>query len=44
MAKYLGVSDKAVKKYIKPLIVMFEESRRTMIMRLDMLGWTQQRF
>lgn len=42
MAKYLGVSDKTVKKYIKPLIAQFEETKRTIIMRLSILGWTQQ--
>lgn len=42
MAKYLGISDKTVKKYIKPLIAQFEETKRTIIIRLSTLGWTQQ--
>ena len=40
--KYLGVSDKTAKGYIKHLIAQFEETRRTAIMRLSFLGWTQQ--
>lgn len=41
IAKYIGVSPKTAKSYIKPLLAEFEETKRSIIMRLDMLGWTQ---
>ena len=42
LAKYLGVSRDTAKKYIASLVAKFEETRNTIIMRLDLLGWTQQ--
>jgi DNA modification methylase len=42
IAKYTGVSEKSVRKYIKPLMAKFEEDRRSVILRLEALGWTQQ--
>jgi len=42
ISKYTGVSTKKVKQYIQPLIAKFEEDKRSIIMRLDALGWTQE--
>lgn len=42
IAQYTNTSEATVKKYIKPLIAKFEEDRRSVIMRLDQLGWTQE--
>lgn len=42
LAQYIGVSEPTAKKYIEDLIAEFDENKRSVIMRLDMLGWTQQ--
>jgi hypothetical protein len=42
LCQYLGVSNKTAKSYVQHLIAQFEETRRTAIMRLDALGWSQQ--
>ncbi|MEW5805061.1 MAG: DNA methyltransferase, partial [bacterium] len=42
IAKYAGVSVPSVRAYLKPLIAEFEETKRSIIMRLDALGWTQE--
>lgn len=41
IAKYTGVSAPSVRKYIKPLMAKFEEDKRSVILRLNALGWTQ---
>jgi DNA modification methylase len=41
ISKYAGVSPKTVKEYLKPLLAKFEEDKRSVIMRLNLLGWTQ---
>ena len=41
IAKYVGVSRGKVSEYIKPLLAKFEEDKRSVIMRLNLLGWTQ---
>jgi len=42
IAKYTHVSHVSVRKYIKPLTAKFEEDRRSIVMRLNALGWTQE--
>ena len=42
IAKYAGVSAQTARKYIKPLLAKFEEDKRSVIMRLSALGWTQE--
>jgi len=42
IAQLAGVSAGKVAEYIAPLIAEFEETKRSVIMRLNFLGWTQQ--
>jgi len=42
IARLAGVSEPTAKKYIEAMIAEFEETKRSVIMRLNMLGWTQQ--
>lgn len=41
VADYLGVSLGSVNSYVKDLKAKQDEAERSIIMRLDMLGWTQ---
>ncbi|HFB06891.1 MAG TPA: hypothetical protein ENJ92_00440 [Chloroflexi bacterium] len=42
IARYLGVSAPTAANYVKDLVAEFEETKRSVIMRLDMLGWAQE--
>jgi hypothetical protein len=42
VAVLAGVSDPTARKYLKPLLAKFEDDRRSVILRLAGLGWTQE--
>jgi len=41
IAKYIGVSCKTAKKFIESLVAEYEETKRSIVMRLSFLGWSQ---
>ena len=42
IAEMLGVSEETIAKYLESLIAKHEENVRSVILRLDKLGWTQE--
>jgi DNA modification methylase len=42
IAEYVGRSQRSVSDYVKDLQAKKEESERTILLRLDKLGWTQE--